>query len=196
MAYPSGVPKLWEDTVENHRRAVRDAVLDAAGALFDEHGLRGLTMSRIAAASGIGRATLYKYYPDIESVLLAHHRRHVTSHLAQLARLGHESGAPPERLRAVMRAYALISFHRGRHRGDDAFALLHSNDETAGAVEQVREIFAELIAAAREAGDVRGDVDVPELVDYCLNALSAAGGARDEAAVERLVQLTTDGLRG
>ena len=190
------MPKLWEDTVENHRRAVRDAVLDAAGALFDEHGLRGLTMSRLAAASGIGRATLYKYFPDIESVLLAHHRRHVTGHLEELVRLRDFPGAPAERLHSVMRAYALISFHRGRHRGDEVYALLHSHGETADAVEQVRETFAGVIAPAREAGDVRSDVDVAELVDYCLNALSAAGGARDEAAVGRLVDMTADGLRG
>ena len=196
MAYPSSVPKLWEDTVENHRRAVRDAVLDAAGALFDQHGLRGLTMSRIATASGIGRATLYKYYPDLEAVLLAHHRRHVTSHLEQLSGLRNEPGEPADQLHALMRAYALISFHRGRHRGEDAFVLLHTDDETADAVAQVREVFAELIAATREADAVRGDVDVPELVDYCLSALSAAGGARDEAAVLRLVDVTTDGLRG
>jgi AcrR family transcriptional regulator len=42
-------------------------------------------MSQIAAeASGIGRATLYKYFPDVESILRAWHERQVGAHLHQL----------------------------------------------------------------------------------------------------------------
>jgi AcrR family transcriptional regulator len=67
------VPKLWNETIEEHRRAVRDAVLKTTAALVTEQGLRGVTMSRIAEDSGIGRATLYKYFPDVESILAAWH---------------------------------------------------------------------------------------------------------------------------
>src|SRR5262245_31521975 len=62
--YDEVVPKLWTETIEAHRRAVRDATLDIAAALAAEHGLASVTMSRIAEETGIGRATLYKYYPD------------------------------------------------------------------------------------------------------------------------------------
>ena len=55
------MPKLWTDTIQAHRREVRDAVLDATAALVGEHGLRAVTMSQIANKIGIGRATLYKY---------------------------------------------------------------------------------------------------------------------------------------
>lgn len=34
-----------------------------------------MTMSRIAEEIGIGRATLYKYFPDVEAILLAWHER-------------------------------------------------------------------------------------------------------------------------
>ena len=34
------VPKLWNETIEAHRRAVRDAILDTTAALVAEHGLR------------------------------------------------------------------------------------------------------------------------------------------------------------
>jgi AcrR family transcriptional regulator len=53
------VPKLWTDTVDEHRRAVRDATLDATARLVAEHGLASVTMSKIATETGIGRATLY-----------------------------------------------------------------------------------------------------------------------------------------
>ncbi|TJV36742.1 MAG: helix-turn-helix transcriptional regulator, partial [Mesorhizobium sp.] len=55
------MPKLWNETIDAHRRAVRDACLDTTAALVAEHGLLSVTMSKIAEETGIGRATLYKY---------------------------------------------------------------------------------------------------------------------------------------
>ncbi|MDQ3153275.1 MAG: TetR/AcrR family transcriptional regulator, partial [Actinomycetota bacterium] len=57
------MPKLWNETIEAHRRAVIDATLDTTWALVTEHGLLSVTMSQIAEKTGIGRATLYKYFP-------------------------------------------------------------------------------------------------------------------------------------
>ncbi len=69
------MPKLWNETIEAHSRAVRDAILETTWALVAEHGLRSVTMSQIAEETGIGRATLYKYFPDVEAILLAWHER-------------------------------------------------------------------------------------------------------------------------
>ena len=65
------MPKLWTVTIEEHRRAVRDATLDTTAALVAERGLASVPMSRIARDTGIGRATLYKYFPDVEAILAA-----------------------------------------------------------------------------------------------------------------------------
>jgi AcrR family transcriptional regulator len=74
------VPKLWDETIDEHRRAVRGSVPETTAALVAEQGLRAVTMSRIAAQSGIGRATLYKYFPDVESIMVAWHERQITRH--------------------------------------------------------------------------------------------------------------------
>ncbi len=66
-AYPRLVPRLWSETIEDHRREVRAAILDATWALVTERGLTSVTMSQIAEETGIGRATLYKYFPDVET---------------------------------------------------------------------------------------------------------------------------------
>ena len=70
-AYAPGVPRLWNETIEGHRREVSDAIMDSTAALVTEHGLRSVTMSQIAEKTGIGRATLYKYFPRVETILLA-----------------------------------------------------------------------------------------------------------------------------
>ncbi|MGH9893062.1 MAG: TetR/AcrR family transcriptional regulator, partial [bacterium] len=107
--------KLWQETIEEHRRSVRKATLEAAAALVAERGLRAVTMSEIAEKTGIGRATLYKYFPDVEAILAAWHEREITAHLAQLAVLRDQVGDARSRLDNVLAAYALISHESHGH---------------------------------------------------------------------------------
>src|SRR4051794_5732931 len=109
VMYTKVVPRLWNETIEAHRRAVHDAILDATAALVTEHGLRSVTMSQIAEKAGIGRATLYKYISDVDAILLAWHERQITAHLEQLAEIRDQGSGAAERLEAVLEAYALIS---------------------------------------------------------------------------------------
>src|SRR5687768_15228972 len=102
VMYNTTMPKLWNDTIEAHRREVRDAILNTAAALAIEHGLLSVTMSQIAEATGIGRATLYKYFSGVEEILAAWHERQVRGHFEQLVTLRHRAGAAGERLAAVL----------------------------------------------------------------------------------------------
>jgi AcrR family transcriptional regulator len=187
------VPKLWTDTVEEHRRVVRDATIDAAAKLVAECGLASVTMSKIAATAGIGRATLYKYFPDVESVLIAWHERQVGGHLEQLARVGAQGGNPWQRLAAVLQAYALMN--REQPHGTDLSALLHRGEHIGQAHAHLTSLIEGLLADAAATGDVRDDTAPGELAAYCLHALSAAGTLPSEAAVRRLVTVILAGLR-
>jgi AcrR family transcriptional regulator len=187
------VPKLWTDTVEEHRRAVRDATLDATAKLVAERGLASVTMSKIAAETGIGRATLYKYFPDVEAVLIAWHERQVGSHLEHLARIRDQAGSPGQRLEAVLQAYALITHHRPH--GTGLSALLHRGEHVDQAHRRLTRLIEDLLAEAASSGDVRDDMAPGELAAYCLHALAAAGVLPSAAAVRRLVTVTLAGLR-
>ena len=192
--YTRAMPKLWNETIEAHRREVRDAILDTTAALVAEHGLLSATMSHIAEETGIGRATLYKYFPDVEAILLVWHERHVAGHLRHLAVLPDQAGGAAERLEAVLEAYALISYHR-EHHGTELAALLHRGEHVARAQQQLRDMIRNLLIEAAEIGHVRDDVTPNELVSYCLHALTAASSSPSEAAVRRLVTVTLAGLR-
>lgn len=188
-----GVPKLWTETIEAHRAAVRDAALDTAAALAAEHGVASVTMSQIAEQTGIGRATLYKYFPDVEAILVAWHQRQIARHLAQLGEIAAQRGTPGDRLRAVLEAYALIV--RQMPQGTELAALLHQGEHIAAAQRQLREFIGGLVADAAEAGDLRDDIAPGELAGYCLHALTAAGNVPSADAVRRLVTVTMAGLR-
>ena len=187
------MPKLWTETIEEHRRAVHDATLDTTAALVREHGLASVTMSQIAAAAGIGRATLYKYFPDVEAILVAWHDRHITRHLRQLAEARDAAATPAGRLEAVLEAFALIQH---QHHGTEMpVSLLHRGEHVARARQQLRDLISDLLADGAEAGTVRSDIDPGELASYCLHALTAAGSLPSEAAVRRLLAVTMSGLR-
>jgi AcrR family transcriptional regulator len=186
------VPRLWDETIEAHRRAVRDATLDTTAALVAEHGLASVTMSQIAAETGIGRATLYKYFPDVEAILVAWHQRQVAEHLDQLARVRDQAGRPGERLQAVLEAYALI-IHE--HHGSALAALLHRDAHVARAAQQLQDFIRGLVSKGAASGDVRDDVAPEELASYCLHAVAAASTLPSRAAVHRLVTVILAGLQ-
>ncbi|MEO6350780.1 MAG: TetR/AcrR family transcriptional regulator [Candidatus Limnocylindrales bacterium] len=189
------MPKLWDTTIETHRQAVRDAALDATTSLVTEHGLRSVTMSQIAEVTGIGRATLYKYFPDVEAVLLAWHERQIASHLRRLEGVRNEPGSPSERLRRVLESYAFIIHERqGRHDTDLA-AIMHRDEHVARGQRHLKELVGSVLKDAAATGDVRNDILTDELAAYCLHALAAAGSVKSKAAVRRLVELTLAGLR-
>jgi AcrR family transcriptional regulator len=192
--YTKVMPRLWNETIEAHRREVRDAILDTTWALVVEHGLLSVSMSQIAEKTGIGRATLYKYFPDVESILLAWHERHVSGHLEHLAEVRDRSGDARERLEAVLEAYALIQYNH-EERGTELGALLHRGEHVARAQQRLHEMIRDLLTEGAETGHVRDDVAPDELAGYCLHALAAAGSLSSESAVRRLVRVTLTGLQ-
>jgi AcrR family transcriptional regulator len=189
------MPRLWNRTIETHRRDVREAILDTAAALVAEHGPRTVTMSMIAEGAGIGRATLYKYFPDIGAILHAWHRRQIGAHIEHLAAISEGTGGAVERLEAVLEAYAMLSFGARRDIDRELHAFLHRDDPVRKAQSQVAEIVAGLVRQGVAAGLLRDDIAAAELAAYCINAMAAAATASSRHAVRRLIAVTMSGLR-
>lgn len=194
--YARAVPKLWNETIDAHRREVREAILDTAISLTAEHGLRSVTMSQIAEQTGIGRATLYKYFPDIEAILRAWHGRQIQAHLALLAEVRDQETDPLKRLEAVLAAYAHIVRESRGHPDPALTAFLHRDEHLAHARQHLHEMVSTLLGDAAAAGLVRDDVPPDELAHFCLHALTAAAAVTSDAAVDRLVAVTQAAVRG
>jgi AcrR family transcriptional regulator len=194
------VPRLWSETIETHRHVVRDATLDAAAEVVSRRGLAAATMSEIAEKAGIARATLYKYFPDVESIMIAWHERQVSHHLSQLEQVRDDT-VGGRRLEVVLETYAL----NRRDRAGSALApLLHpppgrepagGDDHLAKAHEHLTGLVAELIGERVRDGTIRGDIPAIELAGYCLHALSAAESLSSVAAVRRLCAVVLSGLQ-
>lgn len=184
------MPKLWDETIESHRQAVRDAILDATAELVAAEGLRAVTMSEVAARTGIGRATLYKYFADADAVLAAWHERQVGAHLEQLVAARDGARGPIGRLEAVLAAYALS----GHEHDGELAALLHRAEHVHRAQHQLHELVRDLVAEGATSGDLRDDVPPAELARFCLHAIGAGRGASPKV-LRRLVSVIVAGLR-
>ena len=179
--------------MESHRQEVREAILDATGSLVQSRGLLVVTMSDIAEATGIGRATLYKYFPEVEMILSAWHQRHVEAHLAELRAIQQRTTDPVARLQAVLRRYADICRKRRRHGGDELAAALHRRTQVRKVQRELLDLISRLVADAAEAGEVRQDVPAGELASYCVHALAAAGDS-STTAIDRLLDVVWTGI--
>ncbi len=185
-------PKLWTDDLKSHRLDVRDAILDAAGALVAERGLASVTMSELAKSAGIGRATLYKYFSDVNAVFVAWHERSVASHLTELEAAHARPGIPTVRLEAILETYARLAH---ADHGSELVALMSGAEHLARGFVKLKELVADVIAQGAAAGQLRDDVAPAELASFCIHALGAAGSAPSRAAVRRLVVVTLGALR-
>lgn len=71
MAAPATVPRISAPSLAEHVRHQRDAILDAAAALFVAHGFTHTDYAEIAGAVGLARNSLYRYFGSKEDILVA-----------------------------------------------------------------------------------------------------------------------------
>lgn len=162
-------------------------------ALIEQRGIASVTMSDLAQAAGIGRATLYKYFPDMQAVLGEWHQRQVSRHLRQLSDVTERYSAPGERLDALLHSYASLRAEQPR---DGVAMSLHEGDHVSQAGRELHALLTDLLAELASTGDVVAHVPPGELATFVLHALSAASRMPSTEAVDRLVETTMAGLRG
>jgi AcrR family transcriptional regulator len=189
------MPKLWTETVEAHRHEVRLAIMDTTANLVAEQGLRSVTMSEIAVRTGIGRATLYKYFSDVDAILLAWHQRHIESHLQHLAEVRDETDEPEERLQRVLETFAHHAHESRSHRENELAGMLHRGEHMEVVQRELTQFLKGILQDEAGAGRIRSDVSPDELAEYCIHALTAAANLKTRAAVNRLVAVTLGSLK-
>jgi AcrR family transcriptional regulator len=186
------MPRIWTDTIDSHRRQVHDAILDATAELILEHGPMSVAMSAIAERAGIGRATLYKYFPDVESILLAWHARDFGDHLTHLVTLAESTSVTLDDVTAFVRA------QRERHHRDGATGIVgtlaHALAGNGGAMPDAveREIIDALSALMRQLArrrEVRTDLAAEDLARWLFHAIHAP-----DLDTDAVVELLADSL--
>ncbi|TWJ22968.1 TetR/AcrR family transcriptional regulator [Micromonospora endolithica] len=194
----------WRDTLETHKARYRERIIDAAIELVAEEGVAKASMAALAQRAGIGRATVYKYFPDVEHALLAHVEREVDDCHAALRAVHVREEDPVARLRGCIEAL-LAYFASQRHRL--SWVTLEQADLSSAAVSRLRTLmtnlpqpFIETIATGIDTGGLRGDLrpEVHGLLIFkmvvSLHDHLVAGALTQQDAVTAVWQLISEGV--
>ena len=159
--------KRRSDGAETHA-----AILEAATRLASVEGLRGLTLGQLAAELGVSKSGLYAHFGSKEQLQL----ETIEAAMAIFGKevVAHAHAAPPglARLEALFAAY-FSYLERWVFPGGCFFSgLLAEMDAQSGAVHdrvvRIERDWAEAmrayVAEAQELGELRPDVDIPQLV--------------------------------
>lgn len=193
------MPRIWAETIDTHRRQVHDAILEATAELIAEHGPMSIAMSAIAERAGIGRATLYKYFPDVESILLAWHARDFGDQHARLrALVDAETTTLGDVAEFVCAQRQEHAHHRGAGLVDKlAHTLAGAHRDMGHAIErEILDALTQLLSRLGERGEVRRDREPEFLARWLLHAAHAPADLDDASVTGMLLDALTPRDRG
>lgn len=183
------------DTLRADARANRDLIIAAAQAMFAEHGL-DVPMKDIADRAGVGVGTLYRRFPDRESLIAAT----AYAHLAALARAletadREEARAWPALCRFLgecitSRLGALAAaIEPGLH------ARIQADPRLAALRADLGDAIARLTRRAQADGDLRRDTEPRDVALLMTVQVYARPEQSHADAVARVVTIIVSGLR-
>ncbi len=169
----------------------RALLLDAADAVFGEHGITA-PLDLVVERAGVGRATLYRNFPDRASLIAAMLQRSIAKLEAHIAELGERDDALFELFGGmaarIVQSPALADYWR---------AVDQDNPGVSAARQHVLKLMEPALLRAKAAGVCRADLQVAD-ISLISSMLGAAlrGRTRDERAVlaQRALELLRPGL--
>jgi AcrR family transcriptional regulator len=179
-----------------------EQALDAAMAVFQEHGYEGASAARLVDSMKIGRQSAYDTFGDKWQLYLAAVRRYnsaeARAHIATLKRRPRAVDGIKAAVDRVVREArrGCLGVHSICEFGDRSVEL---NEIHASADQTLRAAFKERISEAQLAGDISSELTPNSCVDFLWAGfagirIAARGGATD-ARLQAIGQLTLRALR-
>jgi AcrR family transcriptional regulator len=171
----------------------RQLLMDAAKAGFSEVGLN-VSLEEIARRAGVGIGTLYRHFPSREAVVEAVYRREV-EHLAEAVPQLLETSPAGEALHKWMHLFVDYIATKRLIAPSLGAAAGRSSTLYATSAELITRAISTLVKRAVASGDVRKDIDPPDLLRALVGVSYGNPDAGWEASARRLIDILMDGLR-
>jgi len=168
-----------------------DRLLEEARQAFIVHGTE-VALEDIARHAGVGIGTLYRHFPDRYSLMNAVFEQELDK-LIEQARGLLTAEDPTEALLKWLKAVAV---HSAYYRGLSAAIMTAPDAKMPACKLLLRSAGADLLIRAQEAGEIRLDASIGDLLRLTSVLVTAAEGDREDRALfGRLMNLVMDGLR-
>jgi AcrR family transcriptional regulator len=194
---PDSAPSAPPPTTGRARNPrTHQAILDAAVELLAELGYQELSIERVAARAGVGKATIYRWWNSKSALVIE-----AMQHGMPLAPPPHTGDLHTD-LRATVAAAAHTYSATAVGAAVPALAADISRDPaTAERLRQFlrprRDAARELLHRAAATGQLPADVDIETVIDLFVGAIFyrklVRGIEIDDAMIEQLVSLILDG---
>lgn len=176
--------------IRNPRRDVlrsQNALLDAATRLFAQQGVHA-PMEPLAEMAGVSRATLYRHFPDRQTLLFALFDREMLTFFSAGDSL--EKG---EVLVALIREMVRIA--RATPALSDAWRAIPQDDpELMARQQRLYAHFKQPLADALAAGTVRADLTLEDVLTI-IRMVGAGSRYAKTLSVDRIFDLAMNGMR-
>jgi AcrR family transcriptional regulator len=171
-------------------RRNRDKVLAAAREAFADHGF-AVPLDDIATAAGVGPGTVYRHFPTKEALFEAVSLARVQDLVAE----ARERATAPDAGAAFDGFLARVADEAGTKRDlPDALAGVGAGG-VAEAVGELHQALGVLLARAQEAGAIRSELTVSDLVALLKGLLQTVRADPDPGLRDRVFAVVRDGLR-
>ncbi|MFD4221738.1 TetR/AcrR family transcriptional regulator [Streptomyces griseus] len=191
---PSVTPDPGPEALRADARENRERILRAAREAYALHGI-DVPISAIARRAGVGVATLYRRFPTRDALIT----EAFTEQLTECAGALDEALEDPDPWRGLCTAVHKVCAMQATDRGFTHAFLARFPGDTAYAGERARaeEGLALLVRRAKEAGALRPDFDVSDVVLALLanNGVATGAGPDAAAASRRLVGYLLESFR-
>lgn len=97
---PKGIP-LTEEVLDNRRREI----INTAVKLFAQKGFTETSMREIAESAGVGKSTLYDYFPSKDEILIAYILNEVLHMTSEAEEIIAQDLSAAEKFRRIMRRH-------------------------------------------------------------------------------------------
>lgn len=191
------MPKISAPTLEAHRAATIDRLLDAFGELVMSKGYAAVSLADVAAHAGLARTAIYNYFPDRESLLFSWTQREVTRTLAILEQEVAQAATSAEKLHIFVRLQ-LVDF-AARHLPPGQEVIQFLQPETYGRfmqhIEPVERILRDIVVEGAKSGEF-ADLDPGDTVPMMMACIGAERGpiASRARSVDEAADRVTDFL--
>lgn len=179
--------------------AARSAILKAAYELLQQGGIAAVTIEGVAARAGVGRPTVYRWWPNANAVAMAA--------LMEIAETSTPRAASKSAIAALRRQLRAVAAVFSTPAGRSVASMLASSESETELSKSFRNYF---IFARREEGRalleqairedaIRSNIDLDTVLDLLYGPLFyrliAAPGTLWESYPDRVLDLVLEGLR-
>lgn len=179
-------------------RRNRDQIMAAAKAVFAEHG-PDVPMEEIARRAGVGVGTLYRRFPDRETLIRAVARENFGAVLDDArAAAADEASAWDALVRLMGRSRDLRLSVRLAVLSPPAWATIRDDPQTREFRDGIMAVLDDLVRRAQAEGVLRPDIgtgDVAAILSLLLGRVPVADDETAERIMERALAVILDGLR-